>query len=117
LLIPFGKALCFWLQIEPWVKQLWPPEGDNRVTNMHVVFFSDLEDKRTAPPVGEPGETWVQKGHPEVCWPQQWLPEDLGSNVRIFEIRPCYYSRSTGVLDRSGEEAALRQLDDVAKWR
>ncbi|CAM6024289.1 unnamed protein product [Sphagnum balticum] len=103
--------------IWPEVNQLWPPEGDKRVTNMDVVFFSDLEDERTAPLAGKPGETWVQKGHREVCWPQQWLPEDLGSNVRIFEILPLDYFRSTVVLDRSGEEAALRQLDRVAKQR
>jgi hypothetical protein len=63
-MIPFGKALCFWLQIRPWINQLWPPEGDNGVTNMDVVFFSDLEDERIAPPRRKPGETWVQKGHP-----------------------------------------------------
>jgi hypothetical protein len=84
---------------------------------MDVVFFSDLEDRSIGPPLWKPGETWVQKGHREVCWPQQWLPEDLGSNVRIFEIRPCYYSPLTGVLDRSGDEAELRQLDDFAKFR
>jgi hypothetical protein len=80
---------------------------------MDVVFFSDLEDERTAP--GKPGETWVQKGHPKVCWPQQWLPEDLVSNVRIFEIR--MRNQSTGVLDRSVEEAAMRQLERVAMGR
>jgi hypothetical protein len=116
LLISFGKALCFWLQIEPRVKQLWPPEGDRRVTNMDVVFFSDLEDE-TRKLFGKPGETWVQKGHPEVCWPEQWLPEDLGSNVRIFEIRPVYYPTSPVVLDRRVDEAAMRQLDRVGKDR
>jgi hypothetical protein len=102
------------IPIRPLVNQVWPPKGDNRVTNMDVVFFSDLEDSRTALPFRKPGERWVQKGHPEVCWPQQWLPEDLGSNVRIFEIRTCYLSL-TGVLDRSVEEAALRQLDSGTK--
>jgi hypothetical protein len=115
-MISFGKALCFWLQIEAWVNQLWPPEGDNRVTNMDVVFFSDLEDARTAPEPWKPGETWVQKGHPEVCWPQQWLPEDLGSNVRIFEIRPLYFLTLTRVLNHSVEEEALRELDGVANY-
>jgi hypothetical protein len=84
---------------------------------MDVVFFSDLEDQ-TRELSGKPGETWVQKGHPEVCWPQQWLPEDLGSNVRILEIVPVSYLRSTVVLDRRvEEEVALRQLDVVAKLR
>jgi len=103
------------LQIWSRVDQLWPPEGDNRVTNMDVVFFSNLEDVRTAPLVGEPGETWVQKGHREVCWPQQWLPEDLGSNVRIFEIQPFYFLSLMRVLNHSVKAEALRQLDRVAK--
>ncbi len=114
-MISFGKALCFWLQIIPVITRLWPPEGDNRVTNMDVVFFSDLEDVGTAPRSWNHGETWVQKGHPEVCWPRQWLPEDLGSNVRIFEIRPFYFVVLTRVLDPSVGAPALRQLDRVAR--
>jgi len=114
-MISFGEAFCFWLQFWPSVKQLWPPEGDNRVTNMDVVFFSDLEDVRTPPKLLKPGETWVQRGHQEVCWPHQWLPEDLGSNLRIFEIRPLYFLPLTRVLDHSVEEAALQQLDRVAE--
>jgi hypothetical protein len=84
---------------------------------MDVVFFSGLEDE-TRKLFGKPGETWVQRGHPEVCWPEQWLPEDLGSNVRIFEIVPVYYLTSTVAPDRRvKEEAAIRALDDVAKRR
>jgi hypothetical protein len=84
---------------------------------MDVVFFSDLEDGMTARPRRKPGETWVQKGHPEVCWPQQWLPEDLGSNVRTFEIRPVYFFESPGVFDRSVEAAEMRHLEFVAEQR
>jgi len=178
-MIPFGKALCFWLQIYPRVNQLWPPEGDKRITNMDVVFFSDLEDdvfsidleddvffsdleddvfssdleddvffsdveddleddfffsdleddleddvffsdledERTAALRRKPEETCVQKGHPEVCWPQQWLLEELGNNVRILEIRPWYSRPSTWFGGQSLEVAALRQLDGVAKRR
>jgi hypothetical protein len=82
---------------------------------MDVVFFSDFKYKRTPPKHWEPGETWVQKGNPEVCWPQRWLPEDLGSNVRIFEIRPVDFLPVTIVLHHSIEKAALRQLDRVAE--
>jgi len=114
-MISFGKALCFWLQMWPRVDKLWPPEGDKRVTNMDVVFFSDLERAEGAWSLWKPGETWVQKGHPEVLWPQQWLPEDLGSNVRIFEIRPRYIVLSTLVSAHSVEEAALLELDRVAE--
>ncbi|CAK9223616.1 unnamed protein product [Sphagnum troendelagicum] len=80
---------------------------------MDVVFFSDLEDAKIQTSTWKHGETWVQKGHPEVCWPQRWIPEDLGSNVRIFEIRPT----STVVLDRRVDEAAMRALDFVAELR
>ncbi len=83
---------------------------------MDVVFFSDLE-YQTRELLWKPGETWVQKGHLEVCWPQQWLPEDLGSNVRIFEILPLYYPWPKRVRDHSVEEAALQQLDTVARLR
>jgi hypothetical protein len=101
---------------------------------MDVVFFGDLEEGRTAvdrlfddleegrsavewlfgeleeghAAVEWHGETWVQKGHPEVYWPQQWLPEDLGRNVRIFEILPLYYPWPKRVRDHSVEEAALQ---------
>jgi hypothetical protein len=78
-------------------------------------LFDDLEEEGAA--VEWHGETWVQKGHPEVYWPQQWLPEDLGRNVRIFEILPLYYPWPKGVRDHSVEEAALQQLDTVARLR
>jgi hypothetical protein len=81
------------------------------------VFFSDLEDERTAALRRKPEETCVQKGHPEVCWPQQWLLEELGNNVRILEIRPWYSRPSTWFGGQSLEVAALRQLDGVAKRR
>jgi hypothetical protein len=84
---------------------------------MDVVFFSDLEYGMTAPRRKKPRETWVQKGQPEVCWPKHWLPEDLGSNVRIFQIRPAYLFEAPGVLGRSVEEAAMRELDSLAWWR
>jgi hypothetical protein len=85
---------------------------------MDVVFFSDLEDAMTAPPLRKPGETWVQKGHPEVCWPQQWLPEDLGSYVRIFEIRLWYHISLMGMLFyRSIKEAAIEEMNRVAQLR
>jgi hypothetical protein len=109
------------LQTWPQVNQLWPPEGDNMVTNMDVVFFSDLEGFDLEGAAQEsflkPGETWLQKGHPEVCWPQQWLPEDLGSNVRIFEMQPIYFPRSTVVSGESDKTTALQQLEFVARER
>ncbi len=84
---------------------------------MDVVFFSDLEDSKIQTSPWKHGETWVQKGYPEVCWPQQWLPEDLGSNVRVFEIRPVSHRMSTVVLDRRVDEAALRELNFVGGER
>jgi hypothetical protein len=98
------------------VHQLWPPDGDNRVTNMDVVFFSYLGVERTGRPLGKPRETWVQKGHPEVCWPQQWLQKDLGSYVRIFEFRRFYDISLMGMTFYS-KEAVIEQLKRAAKQR
>jgi len=61
-------------------------------------------------------ETWAQKEHPEVCCPEQWLQEDLGSNVRIFETRYLWNDHwPAEVSDHSFEEAAMQRLDYVAK--
>lgn len=30
--------------------------------------------------------TWTQRGHDDVCWPEKWLPLDLGDAVRIFSV-------------------------------
>jgi hypothetical protein len=67
------------------VHQLWSPSGGNPRTELDVVFFhglqltaSDINDAWTS--------TWTQRGYDNVCWPQEWLPFDLGEAVRIFSV-------------------------------
>jgi hypothetical protein len=56
------------------VNQLHPPPWTRREHNqdLTIIFFS-----------GSPNEpsgwknTWIQRGHPEVCWPRDWLPKTV----------------------------------------
>ncbi len=66
------------------VHQLWPPSGGNQRTELDVVLFHGLQF--TANDSVAWGSTWTQCGHVDVCWPQKWLPFDLGEAVRIFSI-------------------------------
>ncbi len=52
----------------------------------HDVFSGDLKDRSIAWLYHMPWETWVQKGHPKVCWPKEWLLKDLSSSVQIFKF-------------------------------
>ncbi len=65
--------------------QLWPPFGDKRRTDLDIVLFHGLQ--LTANDINHPWtSTWTQRGHDYVCWPQEWLPYDLGEAVRIFSV-------------------------------
>jgi hypothetical protein len=67
------------------VHQLWPPSEGKRRTELDVVFFHGLQI--TANDTCDAwSSTWTQHGHDDVCWPQQWLPFDLGEAVRIFSV-------------------------------
>jgi hypothetical protein len=67
------------------VHQLWPPIGNEQYDiNFDVVFFPGL-------PCGDGANstwktTWTQRSNPNVCWPEQWLPVDMGYNVRILML-------------------------------
>jgi hypothetical protein len=54
------------------VNQLHPPPRTRRELNqdLTIIFFSGSNDK----PLGWKN-TWIQRGHPEVCWPRDWLPK------------------------------------------
>ncbi len=52
----------------------------------HVVFFSDLKVRSIAWLYHMPWETWVQKGHPKVCWPKEWLLKDLSSSGKSSKL-------------------------------
>ncbi len=63
--------------------QLWPLEDHVRSTNFDVVFFHGLH----WPSEKEAWKsTWTQLDDPQDCWPQNWLPQDLGENVRVLAI-------------------------------
>jgi hypothetical protein len=67
------------------VHQLWPPAEGNQRTELDVVLFHGLQ--LTANDTSDAwSSTWTQRGHDDVCWPQEWLPFDLGEAVRIFSI-------------------------------
>ncbi|CAM6027687.1 unnamed protein product [Sphagnum balticum] len=67
------------------VHQLWPPSGAKQRTELDVVLFHGLQ--LTANDTSDAwSSTWTQRGHDDVCWPQEWLPFDLGEAVRIFSI-------------------------------
>jgi hypothetical protein len=88
----FGlRLLCNALNVEflwqrDWpVHQLWPPSEHKERTELNVMFFHGLQltvnDSSHAW-----SSTWTQRGHDDVCWPQKWLPFDLGKAVRIFSV-------------------------------
>jgi hypothetical protein len=77
------------------VHQLWPPPGDMRKTEMNILFFHgysrDLDGWKSA---------WTQHKHPDVCWPEKWLPADLGFDVRVlFVSYNIGQSRAADVVD------------------
>jgi hypothetical protein len=67
------------------VHQLWPPSGGKQSTELDVVLFHGLQ--LTANHTSDAwSSTWTQRGHDDVCWPQEWLPYDFGEAVRIFSV-------------------------------
>ncbi len=65
--------------------QLWPPPERKQRTELDVVLFhgfqlaADCTDDAWS-------STWTQRGNNDVCWPEEWLPFDLGEAVRVFSV-------------------------------
>ncbi|CAK9216345.1 unnamed protein product [Sphagnum troendelagicum] len=65
------------------VHQLWPREDDVSVAEFDVVLFHGLQ---------RPDEletwkrTWASRTKPQDCWAQNWLPHDLGGNIRVLAL-------------------------------
>ncbi len=75
----------FWWQSDWPVHQLWPHSGGKESTELDVVLFHGLQF--TANDSSDAwSSTWTPRGHDNVCWPQEWLPFDLGEAVRIFSL-------------------------------
>jgi hypothetical protein len=88
------------------VHQLWPLEDHVRSTNFDVVFFHGLH----WPSEKEAWKsTWTQLDDPQDCWPQNWLPQDLGENVRVLAI--SYDACPT----RSEEKESIDDVSEIGK--
>jgi hypothetical protein len=75
---------CWWQSDWP-VHQLWPPPDGSQRTELDLVFFHGLQ--LTANYAGDSwSTTWTQRWNNDVCWPEKWLPFDLGEAVRIFSV-------------------------------
>ncbi len=75
----------FWWQSDWPVHQLWPPSGGKQRTELDVVLFHGLQ--LTPNDTSDAwSSTWTQRGHDDVCWPQEWLRVDLGEAVCIFSV-------------------------------
>ncbi|KAH9532102.1 hypothetical protein CY35_19G071700 [Sphagnum magellanicum] len=71
------------------VHQLYPdndlstPKHDYKLT---LIFFHNLSNNLLAWK-----NTWIQRRHPEVCWPRDWLPkppedQGLGTDIRVLSV-------------------------------
>jgi hypothetical protein len=65
------------------VHQLWPPEDDVSVAEFDVVFFHGLQRPDE---VETWKRTWASRTNPQDCWAQNWLPHDLGGNIRVLAL-------------------------------
>ncbi|CAK9209836.1 unnamed protein product [Sphagnum troendelagicum] len=93
------------------VHQLWPPPGDMRKIEMNILFFHSYPR--------DPDEwksSWTQRGHPDVCWPEKWLPADLGVDVRVlFVSYNIGQSRAADVADDLFKALVIRDQWDLCK--
>ncbi|CAM6036353.1 unnamed protein product [Sphagnum compactum] len=69
------------------VYELWSPPMDKKIqeTGLDILFVHGSRWNDTASACGPRG-TWMQRDNPDVCWPEVWLPADLGFNVRILSV-------------------------------
>ncbi|KAH8936870.1 hypothetical protein BDL97_17G108100 [Sphagnum fallax] len=93
------------------VHQLWPPPGDLRKTEMNILFFHEYPR--------DPDEwksAWTQRSHPDVCWPEKWLPADLGFDARVLFVS---YGESSvaDVVDDLFKALIIRDEWDLCKNR
>jgi hypothetical protein len=67
------------------VHLLWSPSGGKQRTELDVLLFHGLQ--LTANDTTDAwSSTWTQRDNDDVCWPQEWLPFDLGEAVGIFAV-------------------------------
>jgi len=54
-------------------------------TGLDILFVHGSLWNDTASARGSRG-TWMQRDNPDVCWPEVWLPADLGFDVQILSV-------------------------------
>ncbi len=76
-----------WRPTRVQVHELWSPPMDKKIqeTGLDILFVHGSLCNDTANARGWRG-TWMQRDNPDVCWPEVWLPADLGFNARIVSF-------------------------------
>jgi hypothetical protein len=93
------------------VNQLHPPllTRGERNQDLTIIFFSCSTNE----PSGWKN-TWIQRGHPEVCWPRDWLPkavEKWGLRRRMLVLSVSYLHSPRSVCD--GMENIVSHLVEI----
>jgi hypothetical protein len=58
--------------------------------------------------------TWMQRDNPDVCWPEVWLPADLGFNVRILSVSYNDVAlRKTDIPEEEIADAIAHELFEI----
>ena len=67
------------------VNRVWPREK-NAKWNLDVIFFEGNVGGRQGLSCRD---TWLQRYVPRVCWPRDWLPEDIKTDIRVLMLEYC----------------------------
>ncbi len=89
------------------MEQLHPPihwtRGEHN-QDLTIIFFSCSTN-----------EPWIQRGHPDVCWPRDWLPEaveESGLRRRMLVLSVSYL-RESGSSFCDGMEKIVSHLVEI----
>ena len=81
------------------MNQVWPLENSFACesTKLNIIFFEGNVGERKFMSFKD---TWMQRGNSGVCWPKDWLPVDLGNDIRVLllKYRISDYSRLEGIV-------------------
>ncbi|CAM6061056.1 unnamed protein product [Sphagnum tenellum] len=110
------------------VHQLLPPPGDTRKIGLNILFFHshprDPEEHRYPRGLVEYSKprdpdkwksAWSQRSHPDVFWPEKWLPADLGNDVRVLFALYDSQSRVADIVDDLFKVLVIRDEWDLCK--
>ena len=88
------------------VNQMGSPNLDASDSKLDVIFFKRNVGRRKDMSYED---TWVQRDKPNVWWPRDWLPKDLGGEIRVLLLK---YS-----ISDDGVEGVLDQLQRLLVFR